>query len=173
MRPIPRPEPGEYAPYTVEYFDLVPGDDVVAHMRNCLQTTPAFFREIPEDRWSVPHLAGEWTVKQILLHISDDERVYAYRTLRFARNDLTELPPFDQEIVAAHSDADHRSLESLIDEYDTVRRSTLSFFESLSDEALTRVGIANGNPMSVRAAAFHIAGHELHHLDSIRTNYLT
>ena len=172
MRPIPRPEPGEYAPYTVAYFDLVPGHDVVGHMRSCLLTTPAFFRDIPEDRLSAPHRAGEWTIKQILLHISDDERVYAYRTLRFARNDLTELPSFDQEIVAAHSDADSRSLESLIDEYDTVRRATLSLFESLPDEALARVGTANGNPMSVRAAAFHIAGHELHHLASIRTNYL-
>jgi uncharacterized damage-inducible protein DinB len=172
MRPIPRPQPGEYAPYTVAYFDLVPGDDVLAHMRRCLETTPVFFRDIPDDRLSRPHRAGEWTIKQILQHISDDERVYAYRTLRFARNDLTELPSFDQEIVAAHSDADNRSLTSLLEEYVTVRRSTLSLFEGLPAEALTRVGMANGNPMSVRAAAFHIAGHELHHLDSIRTNYL-
>ena len=170
MRPIPRPQPGEYAPYTTEYFDLVPGDDVLDHMRRCLETTPAFFRDIPDDRLSNSHRAGEWTVKQILLHISDDERVYAYRALRFARNDLTELPSFDQEVVAAHSDADNRSLTSLLDEYDTVRRATLSLFESFPDEALTRIGIANGNPMSVRAAAFHLAGHELHHLNSIRAN---
>ncbi|MGI9613449.1 MAG: DinB family protein [Acidimicrobiales bacterium] len=172
MRPIPRPQPGEFAPYTTEYFDLVPGDDVLAHMRRCLETTPAFFREIPEDRLSSPHEPGEWTVKQILLHISDDERVYAYRTLRFARNDLTELPSFDQEIVAAYSDADSRSLTSLLEEFITVRCATLSFFESLPEVALTRIGVANGNPMSVRAAAFHIAGHELHHLESIRTNYM-
>ena len=133
---------------------------------------PAFFRDIPEDRLSSPHETGEWSIKQILLHISDDERVYAYRTLRFARNDLTELPSFDPDVVAAHSGADDRSLTSLIDEFVSVRRATLTFFESLTDEALTRIGVANGNPMSVRAAAFHIAGHELHHLDSIRTNYL-
>ncbi len=172
MRPISRPQPGEYAPYTTEYFDLVPGSDVLAHMRRCLETTPVFFRATPEDRLSSPHTPGEWTIKQILLHISDDERVYVYRTLRFARNDLTELPSFDQEVVAAHSDAYNRSLTSLLEEYVTVRQATLSFFESLPAQALTRVGIANGNPMSVRAAAFHIAGHELHHLDSIRTNYL-
>lgn len=173
MRPIPRPQPGEYAPYTTEYFDLVPGDDVLDHMRRCLETTPDFFRAIPVERFAGPHRPGEWTINQILLHIADDERVYVYRALRFARSDLTELPSFDQEVVAAHSDADSRSLESLLEEYDTVRRATLSFFESLPTEALTRVGVANGNPMSVRAAAFHIAGHELHHLDSIRTNYLT
>lgn len=172
MRTIPRPGSGEYAPYTTEYFDLVPGDDVLDHMERCVQSTPAFFRDVPDDVLSRPHEVGEWTIKQILLHISDDERVYAYRTLRFARNDLTELPSFDQEIVADHSAADARSLTSLIDEYITVRQATLSLFDSLPDEALTRTGIANGNPMSVRAAAFHIAGHELHHLDSIRTNYL-
>lgn len=173
MRPIPRPQPGEFAPYTTEYFDLVPGDDVLTHMQRCLETTPAFFREVPEDRLSSPHQSGEWTVKQILLHISDDERVYAYRTLRFARNDLTELPSFDEEVVAAHSDADNRSLTSLLEEFVTVRSATLSLFESLPEVALTRIGVANGNPMSVRAAAFHIAGHELHHLDSVRTNYMS
>ena len=171
MRLVARPEPGEYAPYTVEYFDLVPGDDVLEHMETCLRTTPAFFKALPEEVLANPHEAGEWTVKEILQHISDDERIYAYRTLRFARNDLTELPSFDQEIVAAHSGANDRSLASLLDEYDTVRKSTLSLFEGLPEEAMTRIGIANGNPMSVRAAAFHIAGHELHHLVSIGTNY--
>lgn len=170
MRYIPRPEPGEYAPYTIEYFRLVP-DNVLHHMETCLRTTPEFFEALPEEFLAVPHRPGEWTVKEILLHISDDERVYAYRTLRFARNDPTELPSFDQEVVAAHSGANQRSLASLLDEYITVRAATLSLFDGLPEAALTRVGIANGNPMSVRAAAFHIAGHELHHLDSIRVNY--
>ncbi len=110
-------------------------------------------------------------MKEILQNITDDERIYAYRTLRFARNDLTELLSFDQEVVASHSGANHRSLASLLDEYVTARESTLSLFDGLPEEALTRIGTANDNPMSVRAAAFHIAGHELHHLDSIPANY--
>ena len=110
-------------------------------------------------------------MKEILQHITDDERIYVYRMLRFARNDPTELPSFDQEVVAAYSGANDRSLASLLNEYVTVRAATLSLFDGLPEGALTRVGIANGNPMSVRAAAFHIAGHELHHLDSIRVNY--
>ncbi|GJM38683.1 MAG: DNA damage-inducible protein DinB [Acidimicrobiales bacterium] len=171
MRPIPRPEPGEYAPYTVEYFQLVP-DDVLDHMAGGLESTSAFFRAIPEERLDRPHRPGEWTVKEILQHISDDERIYVYRALRFARNDPTELPSFDQDIVAAHSEANARSLESLVDEYRSVRAATLSFFEGVPEAALSRAGTANGNPMSVRAAAFHIAGHEAHHLVSIRTNYL-
>lgn len=169
----PRSASPDPAPYTTEYFNLAPGDDVLAHMRRCLETTPSFFRDIPDDLLSRAHQAGEWTIKQILLHISDDERIYAYRTLRFARNNLTELPSFDQEIVAAHSGADSRSLTSLVDEFITVRQATLSLFENLPDEALARTGTGNGNPMSVRAAAFHIAGHELHHLESVRVNSLT
>ena len=171
MRYIPRPEPGEYAPYTIEYFRLVPGDDVLGHMSACLKTTIDFFDSLPEESLSIPHEPGEWTVKEILQHIADDERIYAYRVLRFARNDLTELPGFDPDVVAAHSGASDRSLASLLDEYVTVRESTLSLFRGFPEEALTRIGTANGNPMSVRAGALHIAGHELHHLDSIRVNY--
>jgi hypothetical protein len=171
MRFIPRPEPGEYAPYTIEYFQLVPGDDVLQHMETCLRTTPEFVLGLPEEVLSDPHPPDEWTVKEILQHITDDERIYAYRTLRFARNDLTEFPSFDPDVVASHSGANDGFLASLFDEYVTVRESTLSLFDGLPEEALTRIGTANGNPMSVRAAAFHIAGHELHHLDSIRANY--
>lgn len=172
MRFVARPEPGEYAPYTVEYFRLVPGDDTLKHMTNCLQTTIAFFESLPDEMsLSEPHEPGEWSVKEILQHITDDERIYAYRVLRFARNDRTELPGFDPDIVAAHSGANGRSLSSLLDEFATVRTATLSLFEGLPEVALARIGTANGNPMSARAGALHIAGHELHHLDSIRENY--
>ena len=171
MRSISRPEPGEYAPYTVEYFRLVP-DDVLAHMTRCLTTTVEFFRAIPEDLLDQAHEPGEWTVKEILLHICDDERIYAYRALRFARNDPTELPSFEQDPFAVHARGNDRTLPSLLDEYVSVRAATLSLFDGLPEPAMVRVGIANGSPMSVRASAFHIAGHEMHHLESIRTNYL-
>ena len=168
MRFISRPEPGEYAPYTVEYFQLVPGDDVLQHMASCLRTTTDLFESMPEEILSIPHESGEWTVKEVLQHITDDERIYAYRVLRFARNDLMELPGFDPDVFASYSRANDRSLSSLLEEYRTVRVSTLSLFEGLPDVALTRIGTANGNPMSVRAGALHIAGHEQHHLDSIK-----
>lgn len=130
MRFIAGPEPGEYAPYTVDYFRLVPGDDVLQPMSDCLQTTIEFFEAVPDEVLSVPHEPGEWTVKEILQHITDDERIYAYRVLRFARNDPTELPGFDPDIVAAYSGANDRSLSSLLDEYATARASTLSLFGS-------------------------------------------
>jgi uncharacterized damage-inducible protein DinB len=173
MRHIPPPEPGEYAPYTAEYFQLVPDDNVLRYMSACIQTTAQFFGAIPSLLLTRAHQPLEWTVQEILQHVIDDERIYTYRALRFARNDLTELPSFDQEVVAANSGANARSLPDLLDEYVSVRRATLSFFDGVPEEALTRTGTANGNPMSVRAAALHIAGHELHHLESIRVNYLT
>jgi len=173
VRAISKPEPGEYAPYVVEYFRFVPEGNVLEHMMESVDSTPEFFRAIPPDTTDIPHKPGEWTVKEILQHISDDERIYAYRALRFARNDDTELPSFEQDDFAAHSEANGRRLDSLIDEYVSVRLSTLSLFDGLPESALARQGIANGNPMSVRAAAYHILGHELHHLDSIRSNYLS
>lgn len=172
MRLISRPAAGEYAPYTVEYFRRVP-DHVLDHMQRCLAATVQFFEGIPVGRLDEPHEPGEWTVKEILQHITDDERIYAYRALRFARNDLAELPSFDQDVVAAHSEANERSLERLLEEYRSVRTATLTLFDGMSDAALQRTGVANGSPMSVRAAAFHIAGHEAHHLASIRQNYLS
>ena len=172
MRWIDRPEPHEHAPYVVEeYYDRVPPGNVLEHMAARLTETPAYLRTIPTERLDHPHESGEWTVKEIVQHVIDDERIYAYRTLRFARNDPTELPGFDQDAVAAESGANHRSLDDLLAEYDAVRRATIALFEGLPEESLTRIGMADGNPMSVRAAAFHIAGHEMHHLASIEEHY--
>lgn len=172
MRKIAYPDPEEHAPYVVEYYRLVPRDGVLEHMEQRLTETPRFLREIPAEPLATPHAPGEWTIKDVVQHVIDDERIYAYRTLRFARGDTTELPGFDQDHVADRANATDRSLDQLIDEYLTVRRATLSLFEGLPQESLTRVGVADGSPMSVRAAAFHIGGHEMHHVHSIEKNYL-
>lgn len=171
MRFIDRPEPGEYAPYTVEYFDLVPPGNVLDLMATQMEVTPARLRSLPDEASSVPHRAGEWTVKEIVQHVSDDERIYAYRALRFARGDDTELPGFEQDEYTSHASANRRSLDDLLDEYVSVRLATISLFDGLPDHALRRVGTANGSVMSVRAAALHILGHELHHLASIDEHY--
>lgn len=172
MRSIDYPDPGEHAPYVVEYYELVPREGVLEHMATRLDETPRFLRKIPEALLATPHAVGEWTVKDIIQHVIDDERIYAYRTLRFARGDRTELPGFNQDLVADRALATTRTLDQILDEYITVRTATLSLFEGLPEESLTRVGVADGSPMSVRAAAFHIAGHEMHHIKSIEENYL-
>lgn len=171
---ILKPEPGEYAPYAIMYIGLLPDDGLVLrHMENNLAVVKALVDSLPEERLTTPFAPGEWTIKEILVHIIDDERIYAYRALRFARNDQTELPGFEQDDYTAHSGANQRSLSSILEEYVAVRHATTTLFANLDDNALLRAGVANGHVMSVRAAAYHIAGHELHHLNSIRENYLT
>ncbi|MBA3873896.1 MAG: DinB family protein [Anaerolineae bacterium] len=173
MRSIPKPLEGEFAPYTIMYIGLLPDDGLVlTHMQENLKLIINLIRPLSEAQLTTPFAADEWTIKQILVHIIDDERIYVYRALRAARNDQTELPGFDQDLFTTYSDANQRSLDSIIEEYESVRAATLTLFSNLSDEALTRASIANGHAMSVRAAAYHIAGHELHHINSIKQNYL-
>jgi len=174
MKLIPKPLVGEYAPYTIMYISLLPEDGrILEHLRDNLENTIRFIRSLPEEKLTTPHARGEWTIKEILVHIIDDERIYCYRALRYARNDTTVLPGFEQNEYVHYSVANDRELEAIIEEFTSVRKATITFFESLDEEALIRKGIGGGNIMSVRAAAYHIAGHELHHINSIRDNYLS
>ena len=173
MKMIPKPAVGEYAPYAMMYIDLLPDDGrVLQHLQDNLQTTIDFIHSLPAEKLTYRWAEGEWTIKEILGHIIDDERIYCYRALRFARNDPTELPGFEQDDYVTYSGANERDLAEILAEYTAVRQATITFFNSLAEEALTRAGVANGHLMTVRAAAYHLAGHELHHLHSIRENYL-
>ena len=174
MKVIPKPQEGEYAPYTIMYIGLLPDDGLVLqHMQDNLQAVLELFRSLPDEKLTYRWAEGEWTIKEILVHVSDDERIYCYRALRFARGDTTELPGFEQDEYVPYSKANERTIDGILAEYSAVRQATLTFFNSLDDEALTRAGVSNDHLMSVRAAAYHIAGHELHHLNSIKENYLT
>lgn len=174
MRHIPKPDTGEFNPYASMYIDLVPDDGrVLEHLVTNLQVMKDLIAPLSENFRATPHAEGEWTINEILLHIVDDERIYAYRALRAARNDSTELPGFEQNPYAEYSKANSRTLISLFDEYTTVRQATITLFANVPDAALIRGCIANGHIMSVRAAVYHLAGHELHHMESIKANYLT
>jgi len=173
MRKIPKPQEGEYAPYAIMYIGLLSDDGLVlSHMESNLKLVKALILPLSEDRLTYRFAEGEWTIKEILAHIIDDERIYSYRALRFARNDTTELPGFDQDVYAANSGANQRSIGDIFEEYTAVRSATITLFYSFDEEVYTRAGVANGHRMSVRAAAYHIAGHELHHINSIKQNYL-
>jgi hypothetical protein len=173
VRRIQKPNEGEYAPYVIQYIRLLPDDGMVLeHMERNLEATRAFLVALPEERLLYRYADGKWTIKEIVQHLADDERIYAYRALRFARNDATELPGFDQDEYACSSRANERSLDELLIELATVRTATLSLYAGLGDETLTRAGVASGNVMSVRAIAYHIAGHELRHVNVIRERYL-
>jgi uncharacterized damage-inducible protein DinB len=174
MRRIPKPSPDEHVAYVLQYIDLVPDDGLVLeHLRANLEASSALLRSLPDDLLVYRYAEGKWTIKEIVQHLSDDERIYAYRALRFARGDRTELPGFDQDAYTPETRANRRTLDDLLEEFASVRAATLSLYAGLDDDVLVRAGVASGNVMSVRAIAYHIAGHELRHMNIVRNRYLS
>mgnify|MGYP005624704071 CR=1 FL=1 len=175
MRRIPKPNPGEYPPYADMYIRLLPDDGrILDHLWDNFRAARKFVRAIPGERLTHRYAPGKWSIKQILVHVVDDERIYAYRALRFARGEKLGLIGFDQDAYAAASEADRRSLDSILQEWETVRLATIALFANLPEASLTRIGHGSGSASdaSVRALAYHIAGHEQHHLHVIRERYL-
>lgn len=173
MRRIEKPREGEYPPYAIQYIGLLPDDGrVLEHLGSSLAAARDLLLPLPAERLRFRYAPGKWTIPEILLHVIDDERIYAYRALRFARNDATELPGFEQDDYVPVSGANERTMASLLHELATVRAATISLFEALDDEALLRGGVASGHFMTVRAIAYHLAGHELRHMNVIRERYL-
>ncbi len=173
MKRIEKPKPDEYAVYAAQYIELVPDDGgVLEHLSNNLESTREFLGSLPEEKLLYRYAEGKWTIKEIVQHIADGERVFAYRALRFARGDSTELTGFEQDDYVLTSGANERTIESLLDELSTVRAGTISLYEGLDESTHLLSGIASGNIMTVRAIAYHLAGHELRHLSIIRERYL-
>ena len=172
MKLISKPVSGEYPPYASMYIDLLPDDGLVLqHLEENLKKMQYFILSLSENKLDFRYAIDKWTIREMLVHIIDDERIYSYRALRFARNDKTELPGFEQDDYTVYSKANNRTIESILEEYESVRRSTLSLFKNLPEEAFLRSGTANNNPVTVRALIYHIAGHELHHMNIIKRNY--
>jgi uncharacterized damage-inducible protein DinB len=167
-----RPDPSEHLPYYEKYVLLVPDGDLLSTLEEQMNETQALLRNVPEDRAMFRYGPGKWSVKEVVGHLIDTERIFTYRALRFARNDATPLPGFDENEFVANSDFDRRTLGGLLDEWEQVRRATLTFFRNLGEEAWDRRGNANNAAMSVRAAAWIIAGHERHHRTILRERYL-
>lgn len=173
MKIIEKPKGGEFAPYASMYIDLLPDDGLVLrHLKENFEAAKNLILPLQEEKLLYQYAVGKWTIKEILAHIIDDERIYCYRALRFARKDKTPLPGFEQNDYVPHSSANGRDLSNIFAEYEAVRNSTIAFYNGLEDAALQRAGVADGNPMSVRASAYHIAGHELHHINFIKKHYL-
>jgi len=168
-----KPKEGEYNPYAIMYIKLLPDDGlIIKHLKENFKAGKYFILSVPEERLQYRYAENKWTIKEILVHIMDDERIYAYRALRIARNDKTELPGFEQDDYVPYSRANERSLKNILNEYATIRKATITLFENLDEAAFLRTGVANGHIVSVRALAYHIAGHELHHMSVIRERYL-
>jgi hypothetical protein len=166
-----RPAPSEYADHFAAYIAAVPDGDLLQRLEAQLEETSALLAELPEARAMHAYAPGKWTVKEVVSHMIDVERVFAYRALRFARGDATPLASFDEKTWTPHSGANARSMADLLTEYRAVRGATLALLRYLPAEAVTRRGTASGREISVRALAWIIAGHERHHLRVLREVY--
>lgn len=169
---ISRPDASEHLPYYSKYVDRVPDGDLLQTLRDQLDETLALVRGLDESQGGHAYAPGKWTIRGVLQHVIDAERIFAYRALRIARGDQTPLESFDENAYAQTAGADARTLADLAEELEHVRRANLSLFTSLSDEALARRGTASGGVVSVRALAWIIAGHERHHVALLRERYL-
>lgn len=168
-----RPLPGEFADYAAADIAAVPGDDAIDALAELAELTPALFRALaaPAQR-GLTYAPQKWTLKSIVGHLADDERIFAYRLLCVARGEERELPGFDENRYAACGEFDRRQLEDLLDDFAATRAATLSLLHGLPAAAWLRRGRVNGYGCSVRGLAFHIAGHELHHHRIIRERYV-
>ncbi|MCB0630614.1 MAG: DinB family protein [Saprospiraceae bacterium] len=169
---ITQPAPTEYAPFFNTYVSKVDDPDAFALMERAAVETPAFLDGIPHEKWEYRYAPGKWSLKESLIHMLDTERIFSYRALRIARNDKTPLPGFEQDDYIPFYNTDQRSPESIIDEYNHIRAATLHLFRYLTPEDLNRSGTASGGSITVRALAYLITGHEIHHMRLIRERYL-
>ncbi len=173
IKQIEFPSRNEYPIYAEMYMKLVTKDGtLIQQLKSSLERTKALINDLPKDKLNYRYAKNKWSIKEVLVHIMDDERIYGYRALCFARNDKTNLPGFEQEAYNYNSDSAERSIENIMAEYEALRLSTIALFNGLSDTSLMRIGIANGNPASARALGYHILGHELHHIKIMEDVYL-
>jgi uncharacterized damage-inducible protein DinB len=168
---IPRPAPSEYAQHYAGYVDRVPEGDVLGRLAWQIDETRALLRDLPPSRAVHRYATGKWSVAEVVGHVADAERIFAYRALRFARGDATPLAPFDENAYVPAGGFDHRTLGDLVDELTAVRQASLALFRGMPSDAFARSGVASGRPVSVRALVYIIAGHELHHIAILRERY--
>ena len=163
----------EFAPFYATYINQVSEEfTLIEELEISLHRLIKFVQDIPMDKFDYRYAEGKWTIKDILQHLIDAERIFAYRALRFARNDKTDLPGFEENDYVDAANANDRTIMQLLTEMSAVRHATLLLFKTFTDEQLMRVGTANKNPISVRALGFVIIGHQNHHQRIFQERYL-
>jgi len=162
----------EYNPYYGTYIGKTEGLKLKDGIKISGDRTISFLKSIPNDKLEYRYDEDKWTIKEVIQHLMDAERVFSYRALRIAREDQTPLPGFEQNNYVQPSQANERSLDNLINEYKAIRASTIALFDSFSDKMLMAKGMASNSPVSVRAIGFIIMGHEIHHCKVIKESYL-
>ena len=173
IKKIGFPSENEYPIYAEMYMKLVKKDgSLIEQLKSSLDKTKTLINNLSNEELDYRYQKNKWSIKEVLVHIIDDERIYGYRALSFARNDKTNLPGFEQDDYNFNSDTSERTIENIMEEYTALRLSTIALFNGLSDKSLKRMGLANGNQASARALGYHILGHDLHHLKIIESLYL-
>jgi uncharacterized damage-inducible protein DinB len=168
---IAKPQPEEYNPYYVTYISKVAEGDVLEILEQLKESSYQLFSNLTDEQANYAYAPGKWTIKEALGHMIDTERVFAFRAYCFSR-EYSELPGFDQDTYVNASNFNSRSIQDLAAEFKATRESNLYFFRALTEEQLNRRGVASGNPASVRALVYMVAGHELHHLGILKERYL-
>ncbi len=166
-----RPQADEYDPYYSDYIDRVEEADVIEVLRRQQADSEAVLMGLTDEAGSFRYAPDKWSVKEVVGHLSDTERVFAYRALCIARGETQSLPGMDQDIYVAGAGFDSRGMDSLAEEFSAVRSAAIALFESFDQQSWARSGVANGVEISVRALAFIVAGHESHHMAILRDRY--
>lgn len=163
---------GIYADHFYPYIKLVENEDLKTVLKKQMQQAEDFFNSIPEEKRLFKYAEGKWSIKEVIQHIIDTERVFTYRALAFSRKDVNTLPSMDENSYAINSNADNRNWRDLIDEFIAVRKSTIALFNSFSAQQLDAVGKASSYEMSTKAMGYTIAGHAAHHIKILKERYL-
>jgi uncharacterized damage-inducible protein DinB len=164
--------PTEYAPYFQKYIGALNDVHLIEELEISVHSFIKFVQNIPMDKFDYRYAEGKWTIKDIIQHLIDTERIFTYRALRISRNDKTPLPGFEENDYADNANANKRSIQDLLTEMAVVRQSTLSLFKSLNEEELKRTGTMSGKEISTRALGFLIIGHQNHHQKVFQEKYL-
>jgi len=162
----------EYAPFYKNYIKSLGDVNLIDILNHSLQDIVSTVKDLSKDKLVYRYAEGKWTIKELIQHIIDAERVLSYRALRFSRNDVTDLHGFNEDWYVNNSNGNERNFNDLLNELTLIRKASISLFNSFTDEMLTMQGSANGSIMSVRALGFIIAGHQMHHLKIIKEKYL-
>jgi hypothetical protein len=165
------PAPGQYPEFYKPYIEALESNDLLKNFVSVHETSLSLFGSYPEDKWEYRYDTGKWHLKELLAHLIDAERIFSTRALRFARNDRTPLPGFEQNDYVPESNIGHRSVPNLLKEWHLIRRATIMMFENFSPQMLQRIGEASGWPVSVMSIGFIIVGHEKHHQKIFHERY--
>ena len=167
-----KPTAGNFPEFYTPYIEALNSDDLWHNLKSIHQESQQLYGSYPEDKWDYRYQEGKWTLREILGHLCDAERIFSTRALRISRNDQTPLPGFNQDDYVPESNVAHRSVPDLLEEYALLRQSTIKMYENFSKKMLERVGTASGWPISVLAVGFVTCGHEQHHLNVFRERYM-